>query len=216
MKIIIEGKPVVFDVRGKEILYRVVVAEVEEFLLRLGKIPVGLKINGESLTQEGLEESLDKIINTNDEMEFTVEEITAHLANQLDGCLTSNENLVNLIESLTTDAETDIGADQWREVANQLNDFFQYWHKLNRLVGYHLEGVTVKKRNLDSILKQVLAICQETVVALENKDLVLVVDLLRYEMIPLIRIVDEFIPKLKAVLLSQGKYEVENEVSTQV
>ena len=70
MKVIIEGKSLDIDIEDKKIPLKQVIAEVEQALIEQGKIPNTLKINGEELDQEALEQRLEEIVNPSSTLEF--------------------------------------------------------------------------------------------------------------------------------------------------
>ena len=204
MKVILGGKTVDFDLnKGRKIYLQDVVIEVENFLFSVGKIPNALSINGKSLSQSELDTQGDYEIASDTELDFKIIDITQYLGVLISECKDANQELINKIAEATQELEKGEFKMAWVDMLNLLENFFNFWIKVHKLIPQYIERVRIKEKSFETYISSSLNYCREIFKALEEGDKALAGDLLNNELVLCIEEMNQAIPildnKLKEV-----------------
>lgn len=212
MQIIIEEHNLEWDLGDKEVTLQQVVDEVETFLFSVGKVPVGLAIDGHSLTQEELESWQEKPIGKKQVIEFEVSDLSEFLIDNLSGANEANAELISSINTFADELYASTKSVDPKEVVENIRNFFFFWTRLHRLVPKVFESVEFDGKNFQQWSDDLQDIFKEIVGAMEDEDCVLAADLLQYEIIPAIEAIDASVEPLKDTVNRLANESVEEEV----
>lgn len=198
MKITIEETQVELPLPKKDVRLQQVIEEVEDFLLSVGRVPVGLAIDQKKLTQEELDAKLHDVLTGEEHLAFTVEGIFSYLIQHLDGARGANEELKKKILSWAKSIQLEeVSQQEGKELVIELNHFFDFWFKLGRLVPEDVGAIQFQDKEYGQLFEELGALFKEIVEAMTENDFVLAADLLQYEVVPSLEVIDQVIPALK-------------------
>lgn len=203
MQIIIEDACLTWDLEGKNLLLQQVVDEVEEFLFTVGRVPVGLIIDGHSLTQEELEEQQEEKIKGDEVFEFEVIGVTEFVLQNMEGADEANNKLIENIKTFANELYCSSKTIDPREVIEEIKHFYFFWIRLQNLIPEAFKGVDFGGKEFSEIIVEIQKIFKEIVDAMEEEDCVLVADLLQYEVVPFIETISQSISMLKENISKQ-------------
>lgn len=214
MRITIDGEEVDFELPQKEVKIREVIDEVEDFLLSVGRIPQSLKVNGKEFTQEELAEKQEFILTEKDALEFGVINIFDFVIAHLEGAIGANEELKKQIQHFADEVHTSEKTVSSEEIIEEINQFFQFWVRMHSLIKEEFDSLRLNEKTFEEHLQAMQEVLKETLQAMETEDWVLVADLLQYEMVPLLEVLNEVIPDLKNTIAKLAVSEREVSSST--
>lgn len=197
MQIIIEEHNLEWDLDKREVTIQQVVDEVEIFLFSVGKVPVGLSIDGHVLTQEELESWQERTVGKDQVLEFEVSELSVFLIDNLSGANEANAELINSINVFADELYASTKSVNPKEVVENIRNFFFFWTRLHRLVPKVFETVEFDGKKFQQWSDDLQDIFKEIVGAMEDEDSVLAADLLQYEIVPAIEAIDTSVGLLK-------------------
>lgn len=195
MKIIAEENEIEMDLPRENVCLKDVVEEVEDFLLSIGRVPTALSIDGAALSQDELDSRLDSEMSGEEVLEFGTITLEKFVVESLEGASDANRELVNQLQRFAEELQSPEGAPNSTRIVADLNQFFDFWIRLYQLVPLVFETVTFDGKNLMDYLNGLRSLLEEVIGALESADVVLAMDLLRYEVCPAIEAVDAGIPQ---------------------
>jgi hypothetical protein len=207
MRIIIGEHDLEWDLSGREVTLQQVVDEVETFLFSIGKVPIGLIIDGHALTQEELDSSQEKEVTADQSIEFETSEMSEFLIDNLQGANQANAELINNINTFADELYASTKSVDPKEVIENIRNFFFFWTRLHRLIPKVFEPVSFEGKTFQEWSEDLQEIFKEIVGAMEDEDCVLAADLLQYEIIPAIEAVDSSVEALQEsvhTLATQG------------
>jgi hypothetical protein len=208
MRIIIEDNSIEWELPEKNVLLRQIIEEMETFLLTVGKVPIALIIDGESLTQGELEKRQEESVTGDEVLEFGVMNLTDFVIENLQGAKEANTTLVGLIETFADELYSSTKSVEPQEVIEDLRNFFFFWFRINSLFPLVFEGIDFDGSTLDERIGQLQDLFKEIVEAMEEEDVVLAADLLQYEVSPVIEVIGASIPILeKKIHTMKAEYE---------
>lgn len=201
MHIIIEGNKVEFPLtEGKEVTWKDIVEEAEQFLLSVGKIPVGLKVDGKEYSQEEFDIIERETVRDDMIAEFIVKNLPDFLLDTLENVDKANQGLIDGLKVFSGKLGKGIDPKEQKEVLSELHNFFGFWVRIHQLMPKHEESQTVSNKELKNLLEKLQKLLGDVVNSMEAKDYVLAADLFEYELIPAIETIEGVIPKLNEVL----------------
>lgn len=214
MKVIIDGNEVEFELPRKEVLVREVVGEVEQFLFSHGRIPHSLKIDNKELTQEELDARENDMLTGNECFEFIAQGVFDFIVENIDGATQANQELTKQITEFADKVHSSPEQAEAGDLIGELEHFFQFWIRMQGLLDEHFQGLQFDGKNFIDHLEGMREILQEVLSAMEDKDWVLSADLLQYEMVPQIEVMDKVIPELRETLNKLAADERQNSQAT--
>ena len=197
MQIIVDNTKVDIKLPERDVPLQQVIDEVETFLLGVGKVPVGLTIDGKALTQEELETRQKELLKGSETIEFGVITIFAFLQNNLDGAAQANEELLKSISAFAEEIHTTEKSVDGSQLVLELNHFFDFWLRLKGFLPDEFAALDFDGKSFQQLFDGLRALFEEAVAAMEENDFVLAGDLLQYEVVPAIESVHRAIPSLK-------------------
>ncbi len=200
MKIIVEETEVELDLPDREVTLRDVADEVEEFLFTVGKVPVGLAIDGVELDQEDYERRQEEVVSGEETFKFNVVTLLEFLVDNLEGAEKANLQLIESLKAFCSDLQEERDSKQGEQLVLEMQHFFDFWLKLSQLLPETVALVDFGGKKLQEILENVCNFLKEIVEALEEDDLVLATDLFQYEVTPLLEAVAKGVPQFKEEL----------------
>lgn len=216
MQIIIQEHKLEWDVSERDLTFQAVIEEVEAFLLTVGLVPTALTIDGHVLSQEELEEREKKKVKGDEVMEFGVVKVSEFVIENLEGASKANEGLVSDITTFADELYVTTKTVDPKEVIENLRNFFFFWVRMYQLLPHVFEGVKFEGRDFEGAVEQMQEVFKEIVEAMEEEDCVLAADLLQYEVVPLIEMIDRAIPYLKENVVKLSQEFVEDEGKQEV
>jgi hypothetical protein len=210
VKIIVEQSEIELDLPERETTLQQVVEEVEDFLLTVGKVPIGLTIGDEELSQEEFEERLKMDLSGDERLTFQVEGVFCYLIGHLDGAIGANEELRKKIAEFASSIQQDDRAEvDGKTLVMELNHFFDFWFKMGRLVPEDVAALDFKGKEYGQLFEELGNLFREIVEAMEEQDFVLASDLLQYEVIPAVEAIDQVVPALKERLQQREEKDMQ-------
>lgn len=213
MDVIIGEAQAKIDLPEEGVTLEQLVNEVESYLFSLGLIPNTLNIDGEELTQEGLESRLGEALSGEETLRFGVIKIIQFVLENLEGVEPANESLLKNIRAFAEQVYSNEQTSDSEELTTELTHFFDFWLKMRGLLPEHFSSLEVEGKSLDEVLDGMHHLLKEVMEAMEGGDFVLAADLLQYEIVPSVEQVSEGIPLLRTAILEK---EVEGEASPTV
>jgi hypothetical protein len=201
MKIIIEGKEADFEIKEtSKVSWQQVVGEAETFLLSVGKVPIGLSINGKEYSQEEFQKIEENLLKGDEVIEFQTTSLGDFLLSTLDGIGTANKDLVTRLKAFSKDLSAKSASPESMKIFDELNSFFGFWVKLHALMPKPLHQIPFSEGSLKDFLSKLHDVIKDIVESMDKDDFVLASDLMSYELIPAIQTIDEVIPRLSEAL----------------
>ncbi|SCA63220.1 hypothetical protein SCG7109_AK_00060 [Chlamydiales bacterium SCGC AG-110-M15] len=197
MQIVIEDNTIEWKLTKENVLLKTIVEEVETFLLTVGRVPIALTIDGESLTQEDLDKRQDTQMKGDEVLEFGVMTLTDFVLENLEGASNANDDLLGKINRFADELYSSTKTVDPQEMVGGLRDFFFFWARMNTLFPQIFIEVQLGDHVLSEHIEQLQEIFKEIISAMEEEDTVLAADLLQYEVAPIIEIVGKGIPSMK-------------------
>lgn len=201
MHIIIEGKKVEFPLpKDQEVLWKDVVDEAERFLLSVGKIPTGLRVDGKEYSQKDFEVIENEKVSDDVIAEFLVTELPDFLLQTLTNVDQANKGLITGLKEFTAKLSSGVEDKERAEVIAELQNFFGFWLRIHQLMPKTEAESENSREELKDLLGRLQKLLGDVVDSMEKKDYVLAADLFEYELIPAIETIEDVIPKLNEVL----------------
>lgn len=197
MQVIIEGTAVDIDLPERDVTLRELVDEVEAFLWTVGKVPVGISIDSESLSQSDLEGRMGEQLQGSESVEFEVEGVLEFLRANMEGAQGANQRLLEDLKLFASEIHDANKSVDSAALVTELQEFFQFWIQMGNLLREQFTGLDLRGKDVHTFLNDMRDLLEEAVAGLEDDDLVLASDLIEYEIVPMIEVLDGIIPELK-------------------
>ncbi len=204
MQIIVEDNIVNLELPRKNVSLKQVVDETETFLLTVGKVPVGLSINGVALSQEELLRREGEILQGDEVFKFDVIALAQYLIGNLDGAALSHERLTKRIQTFAQELHSPAKSIDSQTFFKEFTDFFEFWWRLHTLFPDSFKAVSFADKPFFQHFSGVQSLLGESVKAMEGNDFVLASDLLQHEVVPAMEVMREAIPQLKATITNSA------------
>lgn len=211
MQIIIDDVSVELDLPKKDVSLRSVITETEEYLFSVGKVAVGLTLNGQELTEEQVNADVDKTATDQDILHFAVLDITDYILGNLDAAMNANDTLK---ERLLTFSEEILSATQPSEkeaLVSEFTQFFDFWLSCNQIISEEVSQVKFGQKSFHDYISLLQSLLEEIVEAMEKNDFVLAADLLQYEVVSALDDLPSSIEQLKKILLLKKERQLSQE-----
>jgi len=202
MQIIVEDNTIEWTLSKEGILLKTIIEEVETFLLTVGRVPIELIIDGESLSQDELERRQEEPVKGEEIIEFGVMTLTNFVLENLEGASNANEELISKINRFADELYLTTKTVDPQEMIEGLRDFFFFWTRMNHLFPNIFSIVLIDDDLLEKHIEQLQEVFKEIISAMEEEDTVLSADLLQYEVAPIIEAIGRGIPNIKDHILS--------------
>ena len=185
---------------GKSLALGALLNEVEHFLQKKRKVPVGIAINKKTLTEEELTERMHQVLDTADSVTFYTATLQEHAIELVKGSHEATAALVQLIEEVKGSLVQDEQGTQWENLTIELENFFLYWRKIAIAIPEGLDSVIVEGKSVLVVIEGLLEMCQNLVDSVEKGEFSSVVQVLDEGIVPALRQLDQTVDDLQGLL----------------
>lgn len=197
MQIIIDGVKVDLELPKREVTLKHVINEVEDFLIKVGKLPVGLKFNGQELSQKELDAKESCVLTGREILDFAVRDGIDFLIDNVDGVISGAKAFRERIWRFSCSLQQGKPTAEPHVILKELNDFFEFWVHLSQLVPDVIQATKIHATTFTECFKSINSLLKEAVAAMQKQDNALAGDLMCYEVIPRIDSLQNALPEIR-------------------